>query len=81
MHGSPECVKFFDRLIDYQTLAAIIIGREDYKRGTPIRLFSCSTGKGDDSFAKHLSKLLDVEVKAPNQDIHISLPINGKSKY
>jgi hypothetical protein len=25
--------------------------------------------------------MLGVEVKAPNQDIHISLPINGKSKY
>ena len=81
MHGNPEAVSFFGTLIDYQTLGAIIVGRSDYKKGTPIRLFSCSTGKGEHPFAEYLSKMLNVEVKAPNQDIHISLPVNGKSDY
>lgn len=81
MHGKDDCVQFYDRLIDYQTLGAIILGRSDYKQGTPIRLFSCSTGKGDDSFAKHLSEMLKAEVKAPNQDIHVGLPVDGHSKY
>lgn len=81
MHGNSEAVSFFGTLIDYQTLGAIIMGRSDYKKGTPIRLFSCSTGKGEHPFAEYLSKQLNVEVKAPNQDIHINLPINGKSEY
>lgn len=81
MHGKSDAVSFYGKLIDYQTLGAIIVGRSDYQKGTPIRLFSCSTGKGENSFAENLSKMLGVEVKAPNQDIHISLPINGKSKY
>ncbi|MCR4645068.1 MAG: hypothetical protein K5695_06635 [Oscillospiraceae bacterium] len=81
MHGTSEFASFFGTPIDYQTLGAIIMGRSDYKRGTPIRLFSCSTGKGDDSFAENLSRMLSTEVKAPDQDIHISLPLNGKSQY
>ena len=40
-----------------------------YKGGN-IRLASCSTGKGDNSFAQQLSKELGVKVKAPDDDIY-----------
>lgn len=39
-----------------------------YKGGN-IRLASCSTGKGENSFAQQLSKALAVTVKAPDDDV------------
>lgn len=40
-----------------------------YKGGN-IRLASCSTGKGENSFAQQLSKVLGVTVKAPDDDVY-----------
>lgn len=39
-----------------------------YKGGN-IRLASCSTGKGENSFAQQLSKVLAVTIKAPDDDV------------
>jgi len=36
-----------------------------YQRGTPILLWSCSTGYGENSFAEQLSKLANAKVRAP----------------
>lgn len=38
-------------------------------KGSDIRLASCSTGKGENSFAQQLSKALSVTVKAPDDDV------------
>ena len=44
--------------------------------GGDIRLASCSTGKGDNSFAQQLSELLGVKVKAPDDDVYF-IPNEG----
>jgi hypothetical protein len=53
--------------INSETLAKIIMARDDYVKGTPIRLLSCFTG--DDSngtcLAKELAEMLETEVIAP----------------
>lgn len=44
--------------------------------GGDIRLASCSTGKGDNSFAQNLSKELQSRVKAPDDDVYY-IPDDG----
>ena len=44
--------------------------------GGDIRLASCSTGAGDNSFAQQLSKELGVTVKAPDSDVYF-IPEDG----
>ena len=44
--------------------------RENGYKGGDIRLASCSTGKGKNSFAQQLSKELSVRVKAPTDDVY-----------
>ena len=39
-------------------------------KGVDIRLASCSTGAGDNSFAQQLSKELGVRVMAPDDDLY-----------
>lgn len=72
-HGSPEAVKLFGSVVDANTLARVITMRKDYD-GKPIRLLCCETGKMVDGtcFAKELSKLLQVDVHAPTEDIWVS---------
>lgn len=48
--------------------ADILKSDTSYKGGN-IRLASCSTGKGENSFAQQLSKVLSVTVKAPDDDV------------
>ncbi len=66
-HGLPNSIEIFKTPINSETLAKIIMGRNDYKKGTPIRLLSCFTG--DDSsgtcIAKELAQMLETEVIAP----------------
>lgn len=45
-------------------------------KGEDIRLASCATGKGDNSFAQQLSKELGVRVMAPDDDLYY-LPNEG----
>ena len=73
-HGSPTAVKLFGSVVDAQTLARVIVLREDYT-GKPIRLLCCETGKeeGDEPcFAQQLADLLGVEVLAPTETFYAS---------
>ena len=68
MHGAPKTVSFFGERTDARTMAIIIKQRKDYDGG-PVRLLSCSTGKGENCFAQRLANELGVIVEAPNDII------------
>lgn len=68
MHGAPKTVQIFGERTDAKTVAEILRNRKDYK-GEPIRLLSCSTGKGEDCFAQRLANELQVPIEAPNDII------------
>ncbi len=79
IHGSPSSVQ---KLIDgkpfnftAKEFAEFLKSNKSYKGGN-IRLASCSTGKGDNSFAQQLSKELSVTVKAPDDDVYY-IPDDG----
>ncbi len=79
-HGSPTAVKLFGSVVDAQTLARVIVLREDYT-GKPIRLLCCETGKEEGietCFAQQLADLLGVEVLAPTETFYAS--ITGRIK-
>lgn len=74
LHGTPTYAEFFGEKIDAYTLAKIIKSRDDYVKGTKIRLLSCSTGNTDetgDCFAQLLANELGVEVEAPTKTIWV----------
>lgn len=71
LHGAPNYMLFFDEIIDAETLGAIIIQRDDYKKGTPIRLISCRTGENENGVAQYLANKLNVEVLAPNKNVSL----------
>lgn len=74
LHGNPQNAEFFGEPIDAKTLAKIIKSRNDYPKGSKIRLLSCSTGKITDTancFAQQLANALGVEVEAPTKDIFV----------
>lgn len=70
-HGSPQTVRLLGERSDHSTLADIIRARKDCSPGTPIRLFSCSTGHedGGDCFAQGLADELGVQVTAPTDKL------------
>ena len=68
IHGAPKAVSFFGERTDAKTIAEILKQRKDYNGG-PIRLLSCSTGKGKDCFAQRLANELGVVVEAPDDVI------------
>lgn len=45
-----------------------------YKRGTPVLIWSCNTGEGNNSLAEQLSQLVGAPVKAPSTWIQYKLP-------
>ena len=68
LHGDKDWSYVYDVQTSPETLAKIILGRDDYKAGTPVQLLSCETGKEDDDgycFAQHLATLLNTTVSAP----------------
>lgn len=74
LHGSPESVQ---KIIDGKPRNFTAKEFADYLQkngyhGGDIRLASCSTGKGDNSFAQQLSKELGVRVKAPDDDVYFA---------
>ena len=74
LHGTPKNVEFFGEPIDAKTLAKIIRNRNDYSKGSKVRLLSCSTGKITDTancFAQQLANALGVEIEAPTDDIFV----------
>jgi len=74
LHGAPTYAEFFGEEIDAYTLASIIRNREDYPKGSNIRLLSCSTGDTTETgncFAQILADELRVQVEAPTKTIYI----------
>lgn len=49
---------------------ANFLNNQTSNKGGNIRLVSCETGKGENSFAQQLSEILSVTVKAPDDDIY-----------
>lgn len=78
IHGSPSSVqkKINGKKTDMNASEfAKYLKTTNYKGGN-IRLASCETGKGDNSFAQQLSKELGVKVIAPDDDVYY-LPDEG----
>ena len=55
---------------------AVFLKENTAYNGGDIRLASCSTGQGDNSFAQQLSKELGVTVKAADSDVYF-IPDEG----
>lgn len=76
-HGDPQSV--YDEnynKIDVKTLANEVRNHPKFKPGMSVRLLSCNTGKGNNSYAQQLADELGVRVYAPDQyDCYYS---NGK---
>lgn len=76
MHGSPNSVQ---RIINGVPTNYSAVEFAEYLRktkeynGTDLKLLSCSTGKGDNSFAQQLSKELGIKVKAPDDDVYYAV--------
>lgn len=77
MHGTPGAVCFGTDAVsmDARELGRIILRDPNYRQKQPIRLLSCSTGVQPDDgsycVAEQLANFLGVEVKAPNDTLHI----------
>lgn len=72
-HGTHKNIKIEhngkDISINSRIVAKLIKNRKDYKKGQPIRLLSCNTGSGKNSFAQNLANKLGVTVYAPTKMI------------
>lgn len=78
LHGSPSSVQIIKNGKPQNLSAqefAIVLKQNGYKGGN-IRLASCETGKGNNSFAQQLSETLGVRVKAPDDDVYF-IPNEG----
>ena len=79
VHGCPESVQ---RIVDGKPINmsakefAVFLKENTAYNGGDIRLASCSTGQGDNSFAQQLSKELGVTVKAADSDVYF-IPDEG----
>ena len=72
IHGNPKSVAFSSAkdapIMTPKALAVSISQNTNYKKGQPVRLLSCSTGKGipfDDCFAQKLANEINAPVVAP----------------
>ncbi|MEM1182384.1 MAG: polymorphic toxin-type HINT domain-containing protein, partial [Acidobacteriota bacterium] len=69
-HGSPEEIAFDIHRqapkVNHRVLASYLRSKDEF-RGQKIRLISCSTGQGCDSFAQRLADKLKVEVQGPSE--------------
>lgn len=66
-HGDPQSV--YDEnynKIDVKTLANEVRNHPKFKPGMSVRLLSCNTGKGNNSYAQQLADELGVRVYAPD---------------
>lgn len=75
-HGNAYGFDFFGEKMDVETFCAIIAQREDYKKGTPIRLIVCNSGAKPDGVAQYVANKLGVEVLAPTEYAQVEL--NGR---
>lgn len=69
-HGDTNSIKIYNTVVDAEELANIINSRIDYS-GEDVRLLSCYTGntRTNECFAKELSRLIPVKVKAPTGEL------------
>lgn len=78
LYGSPSSVQIIKNgkptNLTASEFASVL--KENGYNGGDIRLASCSTGQGDNSFAQQLSKELGVTVKAPDADVYF-IPNDG----
>ena len=79
MHGNPKNVALSSTkdapIMTPKALAVVISQNKNYKKGQPVRLLSCSTGKEipfDDCFAQKLANELNVSVVAPKDTLYIN---------
>lgn len=77
-HGKQYYVEFKGKRIDPDTLCAIIAQREDYKKGTDIRLISCYAGTKEDGVARYIADKLGVNVLAADKKAIISKTLSGE---
>lgn len=76
MHGSPDSVQMIvdGKPKNYSAFEFAQFLRDSKKyNGGNIKLLSCSTGKGNNSFAQQLSKELGIIVKAPDDDVYYAV--------
>lgn len=73
MHGNESGVKYKnkDRLTSAKELANEIKKDKNFNKKNGVRLLSCATGKGENSFAQKLANELQCEVKAPTENLRI----------
>lgn len=68
-HGNPDTMLVFGSQFGADAVASIVRERGDWN-GTPVRLVSCSTGKGP--FAQNLANILGVPVSAPTDTVWLN---------
>ena len=74
LHVKDTYVDFFGEPIDAYILSQIIRQRNDYKKGTPVRLLSCNVGNTSntgDCVAQLVANELGVRVKAPTDTLYV----------
>ncbi|MFD8148439.1 hypothetical protein [Streptomyces sp. NPDC059708] len=67
LHGTSSSVEVDGRSINAEELGTFLASDKSDWGGGPIRLMSCETGQGEDSFAQQLSDKLGVPVTAPTE--------------
>ena len=79
MHGNPKNVALSSAkdapIMTPKALAVVISQNKNYKKGQPVRLLSCSTGKEipfDDCFAQKLANEINASVVAPKDTLYIN---------
>lgn len=75
LHGNPTSTEFFGETIDAYMLANIIRNRNDYIKGTKVRLLSCNTGNTEitgNCVAQIVANELGVQVEAPTDIIYVN---------
>ncbi len=75
LHGNPTSTEFFGETIDAYMLANIIRNRNDYIKGTKVRLLSCNTGNTESTgncVAQIVANELGVQVEAPTDIIYVN---------
>ena len=78
LHGSPSSVEVVKdgKKVHLNVEEFILDLKAKGYNGGDIRLCSCSTGQGNNSFAQQLSKKLGIRVKAPD-DVLFYIPEDG----
>ena len=75
IHGNPYYVAYYrnnERIdLNQRSLSKMIKKDSGYKKGTAIRLVSCSTGKEINGFAQNLANKMGVVVKAPSDTLWV----------